>query len=362
MNLRHLSDEQLMTSSQCAVKVERESTTKVLHHFREIERRRLYSAHKYSSLFDMAVKFFGYTEDQANFRISAMRLLKELPELEEKVNSGELTLTHLSMARSHFRNEEKFANKKTTKEEKLELVEKMQKTSKREAQVILRSVSSIPVAIPHDEIKPINENKSVFKFAADKTLEEDIKLLKGLLAHKYPNLSMGELFKKLCELGLEEWSPSREPKRRVKNLNRVETKDGLNEAETKVIVKANIGEGAGEDEGAGAGACAGACAGADVDAGTNSNAKAAIKDLPVPERGAGCKRLSKAQITRQIWQRDNKRCTNCGSAFAIQKDHRQAKALGGDDSIENLRLLCRSCNQRAAIEQLGLNFMDPYLN
>jgi hypothetical protein len=306
MNLRHLTDEQLMTSSQCAVKVERESTTKVLHHFREIERRRLYSAHKYGSLFDMAVKFFGYTEDQANFRISAMRLLKELPELEKKVNSGELTLTHLSMARSHFRNEEKFANKKVTKEEKLELVEKMQKTSKREAQVILRSVSSLPVAIPHDEIRPITEDKVLLKFAADKTLEEDIKALKGLLAHKYPNLSMGELFKKLCELGLEEWSPAREPKRR---------------------------------------------------AGT-----AIIKDSPVPERGAGCKKPLRAQVARQIWRRDNKRCTNCGSVFAIQKDHRQAKALGGDDSIENLRLLCRSCNQRAAIEQLGLNFMDQYLN
>ena len=137
MNLRHLSDEQLIESTNRSVETERQATTKVLHHFREIERRRLFSAYKYASLFEMAMKHYGYTEDQANLRISAMRLLKELPELEEKVNSGALTLTHLSMARTHFRNERKLAAREVKRDEMLELVQKMENTSKRESQVFI---------------------------------------------------------------------------------------------------------------------------------------------------------------------------------------------------------------------------------
>ncbi|USN48929.1 MAG: HNH endonuclease [Pseudobdellovibrionaceae bacterium] len=55
-------------------------------------------------------------------------------------------------------------------------------------------------------------------------------------------------------------------------------------------------------------------------------------------------------------------CENCGSKYSLQIDHRVSVALGGSNHIENLRLLCRSCNQRAAIEQLGLKMMDKYIN
>src|SRR5260221_140198 len=130
MNLKHLNDIELLNCTDRAVDGERAAITIVLHHFKEIERRRLYSAHKYSSLFQMAMDRYGYTEDQANYRISAMRLLKELPELEEKIASGALSLTHLNMARTHFRNEKKQTSKEPSREEKLEVLRQMENTSK----------------------------------------------------------------------------------------------------------------------------------------------------------------------------------------------------------------------------------------
>jgi hypothetical protein len=325
MDLRHLSDDELIKNSDRSVHAEREATTVVLHHFREIERRRLFSTYKFGSLFEMAMKHFGYTEDQANSRISAMRLLQELPELEEKINSGALTLTHLNMVRTHFRNEMKYGGKNATKEEKLELITKMEKTSKREAQVFLQSVSIAPQVLPYDEIRPVSEDKILFKFVADSSVEVDVKTLKGLLAHKCRDLSLGELFKKLCELGLQEWSPAKELKNnrgRNKNLN----KKDINK---KGISKKNINK---------------------------------ALHSPGPERGAQGKNQTQASVNRHVWQRDNCRCTCCGSQFALEKDHRIPRAKGGDNGAENLRVLCRSCNQRAAIEEFGLEFMDRYLN
>ncbi|MEK7357089.1 MAG: HNH endonuclease signature motif containing protein [Bdellovibrionota bacterium] len=36
-------------------------------------------------------------------------------------------------------------------------------------------------------------------------------------------------------------------------------------------------------------------------------------------------------------------------------------ALGGPNELENLRLVCRSCNQRSAIEVYGVEKMENYI-
>src|ERR1700683_4913632 len=73
-------------------------------------------------------------------------------------------------------------------------------------------------------------------------------------------------------------------------------------------------------------------------------------------------KTSKAHIRRQVWQRDKGECQICKAQHAIEIDHRIPKAMGGEDSIENLRLLCRACNQREAIKVYGQQKMDLYIN
>ena len=70
---------------------------------------------------------------------------------------------------------------------------------------------------------------------------------------------------------------------------------------------------------------------------------------------------SKAEIRRQVWRRDQGKCSNCGSTHAIQIEHKIPKGVGGEDSLQNLCLLCRSCNQRSAIEYYGMAKMQRYL-
>jgi 5-methylcytosine-specific restriction endonuclease McrA len=46
-----------------------------------------------------------------------------------------------------------------------------------------------------------------------------------------------------------------------------------------------------------------------------------------------------------VFERDNGRCTQCGSTFDLQYDHVIPVAMGGATTMENLQLLCSPCNQ-----------------
>jgi RNase P subunit RPR2 len=53
-------------------------------------------------------------------------------------------------------------------------------------------------------------------------------------------------------------------------------------------------------------------------------------------------------IKREVFQRDRV-CQQCGSIHRLEIDHRKPKGLGGIYTVTNLRILCRSCNQRKRI-------------
>lgn len=55
-----------------------------------------------------------------------------------------------------------------------------------------------------------------------------------------------------------------------------------------------------------------------------------------------------AGLRKHVYERD-KVCQKCGSSWDLEIDHIVAIALGGKTELENLRLLCRNCNQRSRI-------------
>jgi hypothetical protein len=56
----------------------------------------------YPSLFEYAVKELKYSSSSAQRRIMSMRLLKEVPSLEKKIEEGALNLSTLAQAQSFF--------------------------------------------------------------------------------------------------------------------------------------------------------------------------------------------------------------------------------------------------------------------
>jgi hypothetical protein len=93
MNLSSLSDQVLLERTSGLVKEERRVTLPVLWHLREIERRRLFAERGFDSLFTFCTRGLGYSEGAASRRILAMRLLKDCPELEEKILDGRVSLS-----------------------------------------------------------------------------------------------------------------------------------------------------------------------------------------------------------------------------------------------------------------------------
>ena len=93
MNLTSLSDSELWTSTYDAAQKEKASTLILLEHLHEVQHRRLFATRGFGSLFQYVVTELGYSEAQASERIGAMRLVNQISEVKEKIQTGKLSLT-----------------------------------------------------------------------------------------------------------------------------------------------------------------------------------------------------------------------------------------------------------------------------
>lgn len=51
-------------------------------------------------------------------------------------------------------------------------------------------------------------------------------------------------------------------------------------------------------------------------------------------------------IRLAVYERDGYACLHCGATEALSLDHIHPYSMGGEDTLENLQTLCRSCNSR----------------
>src|SRR5690242_16135627 len=112
IQLRKLSSAQLTARLKNLVAEERRINIEVLRHLREVERRLLHAEAGYKNLLAYCVGELKYSESAAYRRIQAMRLLCEIPEVEEKIQSGSLNLTMVTRVTTFFRQSQE-QNKKT---------------------------------------------------------------------------------------------------------------------------------------------------------------------------------------------------------------------------------------------------------
>lgn len=197
--MNHLSNNQLKTELKNLVGKEREILHKILLHLREVDRRKLFSAEGYPSLRNFAMNELNYSEDQAERRIAAMRLLKDIPEAEAKIKDGSLTLSTLAQAQWHFKRND------FSKSEKLEVLKKLENATKKQTRAILH-----------------NDDKTRYSFAADSSFEKLIEDLRAL----HPHLSFDDLNKKVWELAYEKLHPNAKIERAEKRLEKTQTRAG----------------------------------------------------------------------------------------------------------------------------------------
>jgi len=302
MKISQLSDQALLQQTLLLVKREKELLSDILLHLREVHKRRLFCDLGFGSLFQYCVKVLGYSEDQAYRRINALKLVKEMPEIQEQIASGELSLSTLSVAQSLFKTD-------ATVDKKVVLKALLNK-SKREAEKIVRAFSS-----------KLPESKRELRLSLSRAQEEKWQAVKAKLVHC--GLKEEEILEKLCDLFL---APKPLPK--VKSTKTEPAKKSAPENAPEVAPLF-----------------------APLAAPPRSPAslpKIHTKTIP-------------NQIRRQVREQSQNQCSNCETNYALEIDHRLPRALGGTHQPNNLRLLCKSCNQRAAIQIFGIKKMQQYL-
>ncbi|MGM0484712.1 MAG: HNH endonuclease [Candidatus Krumholzibacteriota bacterium] len=291
---------------------ERKLKVKILLYLREIDRRKLYLEQGYSSMFDFCINYLKYSESTAVRRIKAERALGRSKKIIRMLLSGEMTVTGLSKIESICRPENTEA-----------ILERAAGCSCRELDILkARHCPSEPKpekvkpVFVKTELKiksepsnggkkftantegasPVLEEKYRLEFMVDKETMNKIKRAKSLLSTRYPKgVKLETLFRELLDGYLEKNDPNRrESDKDIKsnNLNR-----------TRYIPRK-------------------------------------VKDLVYRRDGGRCSFVSK-----------NGR--RCNSTWNLQYDHIVPFGKGGDNSPENLRLLCGRHNQLMAEREYG---------
>ncbi len=221
-----------------------------------------------------------------------MRLLRELPEIEDRVESGSLSLSVLANAQSFFRKEEI-----SSLAEKREILEVINGLSTRDAQRELMDRAEVPEKHLPERVRPISKTHSEVRLVVDDTLLEQLKQLQDLLAHSHPGANLKDVIEYAVQMAISKKTPKKPQSNQV------------------------------------------------ADPAQNLT-----------------------EVKRLVWHRDGGKCgyvaptgQKCGSRHGLEYDHILAKALGGLDLVDNLRLRCRARNRREAIRTFGAQKIAEYV-
>jgi hypothetical protein len=194
----------------------------VLHHLREIDARKLFASLGFSSLFLYCTQELKYSEGGAYRRIAATRLLRDVPEYEEKLQSGAVSVATLSQVQSFLVQEKRQQNKTYSKEEKLELLEKVEGMSSQQTERVLATIS--PQAVRPEKARALNEEETEIRFTASRELMQKIEKLKGLMSHHGRTQTYAGLFEELVNMGLKKLDPNQRLSRKKESPKKLPNK------------------------------------------------------------------------------------------------------------------------------------------
>ena len=224
MNFTPLKDQDLHSKLVATVREEKKLLHQILHLLQEVERRKLYCDHHCKSLFDYAVKILKYSEAEAYTRIAAMRLIKQIPEVEKDLQSGTLTLTNVAQAQSFFRKQES----PLPLEKKKSVMASLRNQPTRKAKEILSELAPQSDAAT-DRIRTLADGRIEIRFALNEDNYQRLRELRDLMSKPGEDLSLEQLFVRLHERVQE--SPRAPRKQGVAVANRSLT------PATKIAVK-----------------------------------------------------------------------------------------------------------------------------
>jgi hypothetical protein len=265
-----------------------------------VEARRLFLERGFSSLFTYCTGVLGYSESEAMLRIQAMRLVRKVPEVESKIEKGELSLTVAAMVQGASSRE------KLPLAQTKELVEEVAGSSKREAEEKLATL--FPETVKAERVRPVSEERGEIRFTVTREEAELFERLLDRKAHANFQRKYELLFVALAKA----------------EMKKLEGKEA-NSKEPEEKQESNL---------------------------SPPLPEMAQRNSQVPKATPRTRHIPHA-LQKHIWRRDQARCQYkdlqttrlCHEKHGIQIDHKIHFSAGGPHSEENLRLLCGAHNR-----------------
>ena len=188
------------------------------------------------------------------------------------------------------------------------------------------------------------DRKFKIQFAVDPAFMEKYKRVRSLLSTKYPNVITFEM---LFDILMTEYLERHGPESRMKK--RSQRRENKKKRDIATIKDAKNNKPAGGDNGA-------VCVNRGDTGKKTRKRRSTERTRHIPQ-----------SIRDEVFVRDGGRCTfigkngkRCEETWNIQIDHIIPHAKGGDNSSENLRLLCPAHNRLAAEKKYGRDHMDKF--
>jgi len=343
-SLRTLSDQQVLRNTDAIAAEDRKLTLRLLWHLHEIERRKLYLAGGYGSMFHYCTAHLRFSEPAALRRIRTARCVARFPQIAGMLESGEVNLTTVAMVTKYLKPENADSILSRIKGKSRRAVERV--IAEFEPLAVLPPDRVRPVAIPvsipiapgggareftvagdgkksssvevvtadaSHALQPESscaltagvrlERRAVISFTSHEELIEKLDRIRSIASHRLPtNSTFEQLIDFMADYVLRREDPAARQERREGSARR---------AVAKPLVQSNP------------------------------------RQIPL-------------RLRDQVFARD-KHCTytgsngnRCGSTHLLQIDHIVPVARGGTSTLDNLRLLCAYHNRLESERLLGL--------
>jgi len=393
MTLAHLSDGELVTQVETLSAEGHRLTARLLVHLIEVEDRRLELKSAYASMTDFCRRHLRMSEGAAFRRTTGARLVRTFPQLLERIERGELSLSVLVLLRHHLTTETVDA-----------LVAEVAGKSERQVELLLARRAPRPdvpdcielLAAPGSQaelptstagaattadaaaaagdgghatgaeasesgdgasarprlrgVEPLSADRYRVQLTASASLCEKLERACDLMRHRNPTGTLAPVIERALDVLLEklekECFGTLSPSRKGATKEAAET--------TARSAAACEKKGEKEEEEEGKAAKQQKAAKQEKVEGEEEQADAPSH---VPLRAPG--RVSRS-TRREVFTRDGRRCTfvsadgrRCEARCLLQLDHADSLALDGGDEPENLRVRCWAHNQLHAEEIFG---------
>ena len=339
LSLSHVADHVLLRDLAALVRQDQATTATLLAHLAEVDRRRLYAPAGYPTMSHYCVDELGLSPDVAAKRVQAARAIGEFPALLAAVTDGRLQVSGVVLLAPHL-----------TSENLDQLVASTARQSKKDIRAILaqrfpRPGAGLP-AVPLELDGPADAPAVSANVTVRDVLQDPDPVVPA---------DAGETGQSMVPLSpAANAAPPTQLRFPLHATITAETREKL------AYARDLLGH---------------AVPGGDIAEVLDRALDALIERLEKrrfaatarsrPARGSGTnERGIPARVRREVGRRDGWSCTfvgdgghPCDSRALLQFDHVVPLARGGQTTVGNLRLLCRTHNQLEAERKFGVAFM-----